>query len=79
MASPFPGMGPYLEDPAHGPDFHATFINYCRETLTGLLPARYTARPSREPLRNLCKPEKQDEEQRAEIVYQTAPLTLIVR
>jgi hypothetical protein len=44
MASPFPGMDPYLEDPAHWPDFHATFINYCRETLSGLLPAHYTAR-----------------------------------
>jgi hypothetical protein len=28
MASPFPGMDPYLEDRAHWPDFHATFINY---------------------------------------------------
>ncbi|MBW3540169.1 MAG: DUF4058 family protein [Planctomycetes bacterium] len=29
MSSPFPGMDPYLEDPAFWPDFHSTFINYC--------------------------------------------------
>ena len=27
MASPFPGMDPFLESPAHWPDFHTTFID----------------------------------------------------
>ena len=44
MASPFPGMDPYLENPAHWSDFHATFIMCCRDTLTTSLPAHYTAR-----------------------------------
>jgi hypothetical protein len=37
-------MDPYLEHPAHWPDFHATFINYWREALTVALPGHYTAR-----------------------------------
>lgn len=44
MPSPFPGMDPYLEAPAFWPDFHATFINYCRETIADLLPETYEAR-----------------------------------
>ncbi|HKI31028.1 MAG TPA: DUF4058 family protein [Gemmataceae bacterium] len=44
MPSPFPGMDPYLEDPAFWSDFHATFINYWREALADLLPAHYEAR-----------------------------------
>src|SRR5262245_55213740 len=44
MASPFPGMNPYLEGPAHWPDFHATFITYAREALLQALPKHYTAR-----------------------------------
>lgn len=44
MASPFPGMDPYLEDPANWSDFHSTFINYWRETLLQFLPPNYTAR-----------------------------------
>jgi hypothetical protein len=44
MGSPFPGMDPYLENPAHWPDFHATFINHCREALRAALPQHYTAR-----------------------------------
>lgn len=43
MPSPFPGMDPYLEHPAHWSDFHATFINYWRETLAAALPDPYTA------------------------------------
>ena len=44
MPSPFPGMDPYLEDPAYWPDFHATFINYWREELASRLPDHYEAR-----------------------------------
>ncbi len=44
MPNPFPGMDPYLEHPAHWPDFHATFINYWREALRAALPGHYTAR-----------------------------------
>lgn len=42
--SPFPGMDPYLEISGLWPDFHATFINYCREALSDLLPDHYEAR-----------------------------------
>ena len=44
MASPFPGMDPYLENPAHWSDFHVRFINYWCEALMAALPAHYTAR-----------------------------------
>jgi uncharacterized protein DUF4058 len=44
MPNPFPGMDPYLEDPAFWSDFHATFINYCREALLDCLPDNYEAR-----------------------------------
>lgn len=44
MRSPFPGMDPYLEDPAFWPDFHRTFINYLREALLDRLPKHYDAR-----------------------------------
>lgn len=43
MPSPFPGMDPYLEDPAYWSGFHATFIVYIRATLTRLLPPGYYA------------------------------------
>jgi len=44
MRSPFPGMDPYLEDPALWSDFHSTFINYWREAIADLLPDHYEAR-----------------------------------
>jgi hypothetical protein len=44
MPSPFPGMDPYLEDPAFWSDFHSTFINYWREAIADLLPENYDAR-----------------------------------
>jgi len=44
MASPFPGMDPYLESPAFWSDFHPTFINYWREALADVLPDGYEAR-----------------------------------
>ena len=43
MPSPFPGMDPYLEDPAFWPDFHATFVPICREVLGETLPENYDA------------------------------------
>lgn len=43
MASPFPGMDPFLEHPAYCLDFHATFINYWREAIAEALPPHYEA------------------------------------
>jgi Protein of unknown function (DUF4058) len=43
MPSPFPGMDPYLEDPARWPDFHGAMIYAIRAALTPLLPERYSA------------------------------------
>jgi hypothetical protein len=44
MPSPFPGMDPYLEDPAYWQDFHRSFITYCRDALLDRLPEGYEAR-----------------------------------
>lgn len=44
MKSPFPGMDPYLEDPAFWQDFHQSFITYCRDYLLDRLPPNYEAR-----------------------------------
>jgi hypothetical protein len=44
MASPFPGMDPYLEDPAFWPDFHIEFTSVLRNALRQGLPANYEAR-----------------------------------
>lgn len=44
MPSPFPGMDPYLEDPAFWRDFHSRFINACSEILSNYLPDSYEAR-----------------------------------
>lgn len=41
MPSPFPGMDPYLEDPAIWPNVHSTFINVTREILLEALRPRY--------------------------------------
>ncbi len=43
MSSPFPGMDPFLENPAYWSDFHATFINYWREAIADALPPHYEA------------------------------------
>jgi hypothetical protein len=43
MASPFPGMDPYLENPEIFPDFHDSVITYLREALQASLPAPYFA------------------------------------
>jgi hypothetical protein len=44
MASIFPGMDPYLEDPAFWPDFHHTFIDDWRDAVADGLPEHYEAR-----------------------------------
>ena len=44
MASPFPGMDPYLEDPAFWPDFHHRFIDDWCDAVANQLPASYEAR-----------------------------------
>ncbi len=38
MPSPFPGMDPYLEDPAFWEDFHDRFVTYWSDVLNGSLP-----------------------------------------
>src|SRR3954447_6012276 len=43
MPSPFPGMDPFLEDPAIFPDLHDSLITYLRESLNAQLPAPYYA------------------------------------
>jgi Protein of unknown function (DUF4058) len=44
MASPFPGMDPYLEDPAFWPDFHHRFIDCWCEAVADELPEACEAR-----------------------------------
>lgn len=44
MPSPFPGMDPYLENPAFWRDFHQRFITYWSDILNDLLPDHYEAR-----------------------------------
>jgi hypothetical protein len=43
MASPFPGMDPYLEDSAFWSDFHSTFVHCWREAIADALPDDYEA------------------------------------
>jgi hypothetical protein len=43
MASPFPGMDPYLEDPNFWPDFHQRYINFLSEAIADGLPEYYEA------------------------------------
>jgi len=43
MPSPFPGMDPYLENPAYWSDFHSRFINYWCEAIADALPPQYEA------------------------------------
>jgi Protein of unknown function (DUF4058) len=44
MSSPFPGMDPYLENPAIWSDFHASFVTYWRDALLDCLPDHYEVR-----------------------------------
>jgi len=41
MPSPFPGMNPYLEQPALWPDFHVGLLNAIKERLVPLVRPRY--------------------------------------
>jgi len=69
MRSPFPGMDPYLEDPAFWPDFHATFINYWREEIADVLPGGYEARiGERVSLAEIPPPEEWDGRQSKTVV-----------
>jgi hypothetical protein len=43
MASPFPGVDPYLESQGRWPDLHASMITYCCDALNDRLPAGYVA------------------------------------
>ncbi len=47
MASPFPGMDPYLECSEDWPDFHTTFYTTIRAELNVRLPSGYVARIDR--------------------------------
>lgn len=44
MSSPFPGMDPYLEDPALWQDVHQGLITYIRDELQPDIRPRYHAR-----------------------------------
>ncbi len=44
MSSPFPGMDPYLEDPAYWSDFTARFLTYLCDFVNDRLPNQYEAR-----------------------------------
>jgi len=44
MPSPFPGMDPYLEDPARWPDVHQRLITYISDALQPQIRPRYHAR-----------------------------------
>jgi Protein of unknown function (DUF4058) len=37
MTRRFPGVDPFLEDPAFWRDFHERFVIYCSDTISGLL------------------------------------------
>ena len=43
MASPFPGVDPYLESQGRWPDFHGSFLTYTRDVLNDRLPESYVA------------------------------------
>ncbi len=43
MPSPFPGMDPWLESPAHFPDFHSGFLAALRAALNAVLPPPFFA------------------------------------
>jgi hypothetical protein len=44
MPGPFPGMDPYLEEPARWPDVHQSLITYIRDALQPQVRLRYHAR-----------------------------------
>ncbi len=51
MASPFPGMDPYLETPAFWNDFHASFLVYWSDMLNNdLLPTATKPASAKRPI-----------------------------
>ena len=44
MPNPFPGMNPYLEDPAEWEGYHNSLITYLAASLNAALPPDYIAR-----------------------------------
>ncbi len=44
MPSPFPGMDPWLEHPAHWPDVHRNLISVCQEFLVAVVGPKYYVR-----------------------------------
>jgi len=44
MPNPFPGMYPYLEEPARWPDVHQSLITYIRDALQPQVRPHYHAR-----------------------------------
>ncbi len=61
MPSPFPGMDPFLENPAVFPDLHDSLITYLRGAINAVLPPPYYARGSArvwiEPVRRHVEPD----------------------
>lgn len=43
MPSPFPGMDPWLESPAHFPDFHSQFLSSLSAAMNAVLPPPFFA------------------------------------
>ena len=43
MPSPFPGMDPWLESPAHFPDFHSRFLSSLSAAMNAVLPPPFFA------------------------------------
>ncbi len=79
MPSPFPGMDPFIESQGFWPDFHATFINYLRESLADILPDRYEVRID-ERINFVQVPENRTQRMRpdvsiAQVGSASAPLT----
>src|SRR5271155_197911 len=60
MASPFPGMDPYLEISGDWRDFQTRFLNGCADALADQLPENYVARIE-EQFQNLELPEETEE------------------
>lgn len=81
MASPSPGMDPYLETPALWSDFHATFVTYWREALSECLPDNYEARIDEKvslveivpPRKKLIEPDIALTQSRSAVVFAGAP------
>lgn len=61
MRCPFPGMDPYLENPAIWQDFHHRFVGHLGDTLSGRLPDNYSALVEQNvKLLELPKPDRGD-------------------